>query len=140
MTDEVVMAVLYTDTVLSVSLSVIRSAYALWEPPYRYLANFDLGHNADVEMNPEEYWSAVELKLQQIMIDNPRYERPSKVLLMGDRTNDREFKETLIKALGEQTEELPEILSDGAVGVAARGVAEMAKRESYQAKQESRAF
>ncbi len=109
MTDEVVMAVLYTDTVLSVSLSVIRSAYALWEPPYRYLANFDLGYNANVEMNPEEYWSAVELKLQQTMIDNPGYERPSKVLLMGDRTNDREFKETLIEALGEQMKELPEI-------------------------------
>lgn len=37
MTNEVVMAVLYTNTVLSVPLCVIRSAYALWEPPYWYL-------------------------------------------------------------------------------------------------------
>ena len=140
MTDEFVMAVLYTDTVLSVSLSVIRSAYALWEPSYRYLADFDLGHNGNAEMNSEEYWSAVELKLQQIMIDNPRYPRPSKVLLMGNHTNDREFKDTLVKALGAQMEELPEILSEGAVGVAARGVAEMAKRAGYQAKQDSSVF
>ena len=141
MTFETVMAVLYTDTVLSVSLSVIRSVYALWEPPYRYLADFDLGYNANVEMEkPEEYWSAVELKLQQIMIEYPFYPRPSKVLLMGDRINDLEFKETLVRALGAQMKELPEILSEGAVGVAARGVAEMAKREGYQATQDSRAF
>ena len=141
MTEEVVMAVLYTDTVLSVSLSVIRSAYALWEPSYRYLADFDLGYNAHVAMeNPEEYWNAVELRLQQIMIEHPGYPRPSKVLLMGDRINDREFRETLVQALGAQMEELPEILSEGAVGVATRGVAEMTKRQGYQAKQGSRAF
>ncbi len=141
MTDEVVMAVVYTDTALSVSLSVIRSAYALWEPPsYRYLANFDLGHNAIVQMNPKEYWNAVESTLQQIMIANPGYERPSKVLLIGDRTNDREFRETLNTVLGEQMEDFPEILSEGAVGVAARGVAEMAKRAGYRAKRDSRAF
>lgn len=136
MTNEAVMAVLYTDTVLSVSLFVIGSAYGLWEPPYRYLAKFDLGYVSNLEMNPEEYWGAVELKLQQIMIDNPWYERPSKVLLMGDRANDRKFIETLRKALGEQMEELPEILGEGAVGIAARGAAEMAKRIGYQAKKE----
>ena len=134
MTEETVLAVLYTDTVLSVSLSIMKSAYALWEPPYRYLADLDLGHNANVEMNPKEYWSTVESKLQQIMIDNPGYERPSKVLLMGDRTDDQEFQETLMKAMGAQMKDLPEILSDGTVGVAARGVAEMAKREVFQAK------
>lgn len=48
MTDEVVMAVLYTNAALSVSLTVIRSTYALWEPPYRYLADFDLRHNANL--------------------------------------------------------------------------------------------
>ena len=137
MSVETVMAVLYTDTVLSVSLSVIRSAYALWEPEYRYLADFDLGYNAFVEMeNPEEYWSAVWLKIQQIMIDNPGYTRPSKVLLIGDRTDEQEFRETLAGALWEHMGELPEILSEGAVGVAARGVAEMAKREGYHARQE----
>ena len=141
MSDEVVMAVLYTDTVLSVSLSVIRPAYALWEPEYWYLADFDLGYNTYVEMeSPEEYWSAVWLKIQQIMIENPGYTPPSKVLLMGDRTDEREFREILVRALWEQMGELPEILSEGAVGVAARGVAEMAKREVCQARQDSRTF
>ena len=139
MTVETVMAVLYTDTVLSVSLSVIRSAYALWEPEYRYLADFDLGYNAYVRMeNPEEYWSEVWLRLQQILIEFPGYDRPKKVLLMGNRTDDREFREVLAKALLEHMEELPEILSEGAVEVPARGVAEMAKREEYHAEQEFR--
>ena len=138
MTFQTVMAVLYTDTVLSVSLSVIRSAYALWEPEYRYLADFELGYNAYAEMNSEEYWKAVGLRLQQIMIEFPGYDRPNKVLLMGDRTDDREFREVLAKALWAQMEELPEILSEGAVEVAARGVAEMAKREEYHARQDSR--
>ena len=140
MTFQTVMAVLYTDTVLSVSLSVIRSAYALWEPEYRYLADFELGYNTYAEMNSEEYWKAVGLKLQQIMIEFPGYDRPNKVLLMGDRTDDREFREVLAKALWAQMEELPEILSGGAVEVAARGVAEMAKREEYHARQDSREF
>ena len=121
MCDEVVMAVLYTDTALSVSLSVIRPAYALWEPEYWYLADFDLGYNTYVEVeSPEEYWSAVWLKIQQIMIENPGYTPPSKVLLMGDRTDEREFREILVRVLWEQMGELPEILSEGAVGVAAR--------------------
>ena len=129
MENETVMAVLYTDTVLSVSLSILRSAYALWEPRYRYLADFELGYKTSLDS--EDYWSKVGMKLQQIMIENPFYERPRKVLLMGNRTDRREFAETLVKALGEQMEVLPEILSEGAVGVATRGVAEMAKRERW---------
>ena len=135
MTDEVVMAVLYTDTVLSVSLSVIRSAYALWEPSYRYLADFDLGYPASVEIgNSLEYWSAVELRLQQIMMKYPGYPRPSKVLLMGNRTNNPAFLERLRRAIWAQVPDLAEVFGQGAVGVAARGVAEMAKREGYKAK------
>ncbi len=134
MADESVMAVVYTDTVLSVSLSVLRSADALWEPPYRYLADFDLGYKSISEMDPEAYWGAVGLRLQQTMIENPGYGRPSKVLLMGDRADGSEFRDTLGKALRAQMEEVPEILGEGAVGVAARGVAEMAKREGYRDK------
>lgn len=59
---------------------------------------------------------------------------------MGDRVDVREFEEILVRALGEQMGGLPESLSEGAVGGAARGMAKMAKREGYRARQESRAF
>lgn len=64
------------------------------------------------------------------MIENPNYERPSMVMLMGDRTRDPAFQEVLVKALRELLEEIPETLSEGPIGVAAKGVAEMAKRAS----------
>ena len=131
MTDRAVMAVLYTDTALSVSLSVIKSAYALYEPPYRYRADFDLGHQASLEATPEEYWDAVALKLQEIMIENPNYERPGMIMLIGDRTEDLMFQKVLSKSLGKQLKEMPEILSEGAPGVAANGAAEMTKRALF---------
>ena len=128
MTDRAVMAVVYTDTALSVSLSMIKSAYALYEPPYRYLADFDLGHQAGLETSPKQYWDAVTSKLQEILVENPNYERPSLVMLMGDRIRDPMFQEVLNKALDEEVEEMPEILSEEAPEVAAKGAAEMAKR------------
>ncbi|KAL6722231.1 hypothetical protein ACLMJK_001338 [Lecanora helva] len=131
MTQETVMAVVYTDTVLSVSLSEIKSAYALWEPSYRYLADFDLGYQESLSRGKKDYWDSVNLKLQEIMIQNPYYDRPSRVILMGDRINDPVFWDTLVSALKEQMgeeAELPMMLSDGSQKAAARGVAEMTKR------------
>ena len=129
---EVVMAVLYTRSALTVSLSVMKSAYYLWEPPYRHLLEFSLGYDArPVNVTDEEYWDAVGLKLQQIMIENPYYERPAKVLLMGDCVGDKTFQRILKKALNQQMGELPEILDKGSEGVAAKGAAEFAKRIPY---------
>lgn len=134
MTDRAVMAVGYTDTALSVSLSVIRSAYALWEPPYRYLADFDLGYQASLS-STVEYWATLELKLAEILIENPNYERPSMVMLMGDRIEESKFREALNKVLSEQMQERPEVLSESGRDIAAKGAAEMAKREVFYAKQ-----
>ena len=130
MTEHAVMAVVYTNTALSVSLSVIRSAYALWKPPYRYLSDFDLGYQAKLA-STAEYWATLELKLGEILIENPNYERLSIVMLMGDRTEESNFREILNKVLNEQMQEPPKVLSKGARGVAADGAAEMAKREIF---------
>ena len=43
---DVVMAALYTRTALTVSLSVMKSAYYLFEPVYRHLTDFSLGYDA----------------------------------------------------------------------------------------------
>ena len=132
MLSEVVMAVLYTRSALTVSLSVMKSAYYLWEPPYRHLLDFSLGYDVrPVNVTDEGYWDAVGLKLQQIMIEYPYYERPAKVLLMGDCVGDKTFQRILKIALKQQMGELPEILDKGSEGVAAKGAAEFAKRIPY---------
>ena len=92
MPDDVVMAVLYTRTALTVSLSIMASAYYLWEPPYRRLLDFSLGYDArPVTAADDSYWDAVGLKLQQLLIENPYYKRLAKVLLMGDCVQDKTF-------------------------------------------------
>ena len=65
------------------------------------------------------------------MIKNPYYERPLKVLLMGDCVRDERFQRTLQEALGNQMVQLPEILVEDSENVAAKGTAELAKRASY---------
>jgi len=131
-----VMAVFFTPNVLTVSLSVLKSAYGLWEPDYRYLIDFKLGYGgedaADAVDDGGGYWEKVKMRLEQIMVLNPFYDRPAKVVLMGDCVGSEMFQQTLLTVLGEQMEELPEILSIGSEVVAARGVAEMAKRMLFK--------
>lgn len=129
MPSEVVMAVLYTHTVLTVSLSITKSAYYLYEPLHRHLLDFSLGYDAQsLPMADEDYWNAVESKLEQILIENPYYKRPAKVLLMGDCVRDKTFQHILKKVLSNQMAKMPEILSKDSEGVAAKGAAEFAKR------------
>ena len=106
----------------------------MWEPPYRYLVDFDLGYQASL-LSTAEYWTTLELKLGEILIEHPNYERPSMVMLMGDRTEEPKFRATLNKVLSDQMQESPEVLSEGGRGIAAKGAAEMAKREIFHAKQ-----
>ena len=132
MPSDVVMAVLYTRTALTVSLSIMKSAYYLYEPPHRHLSDSSLGYDArPLNVADEGYWDAVGLKLEQILIENPYYERPAKVLLMGDCVRDITFQRILKKALNQRMGELPEILDRGSEGVAAEGAAECAKRIPY---------
>jgi len=131
-----VMAVFFTPNVLTVSLSVLKSAYGLWEPDYRYLIDFELGYGgedaADAVEDGRGYWEKVKMRLEQIMVLNPFYDRPAKVVLMGDCVGSEMFQQTLLTVLGEQMEELPETLNIGSEVVAARGVAEMAKRMLFK--------
>ena len=132
MDSEVVMAVLYTSSALTVSFSVVKSAYYLYEPDHRYLTNFTLGFNARSEWaTKEQYWKDVALNLGTLMEQNPYYKRPAKVLLMGDQVHDETFTQVLEAVLRRQTTDMPEILSQDSKSVAAKGAAELAKRISY---------
>lgn len=129
MDSDVVMGVLFTRTALTVSLSVTKSAYYLYEPESRHLLDFDLGFDSPLHHeNPQDYWSAVESQLQKLMVENPYFKRPDKVLLTGDCVWDEDFKRTLNKALSGQMEKMPQILSENAEFAAATGAAELSKR------------
>ena len=129
---DVVMAVLFTRTVLTVSLSITKSAYYLYEPLNRHLLDFSLGYDArSLKVADKDYWDAVGSKLEQILIENPFYKRPAKVLLMGDCVRDETFQRVLKKALSNEMAKMPEILSKDSEGVSAKGAAEFAKRIPY---------
>ena len=129
MPSDVVMAILYTRSALTVSLSITKSAYYLYEPLNRHLVDFSLGYDAQRDGN--DYWDAVGSKLEQILIENPFFKRPAKVLLMGDCIHDDTFQRVLKTTLSSQMAQLPEILSMDSEGVAAKGAAEFAKRIPY---------
>ena len=130
--DDHVMAVLYTWTALTVSLSILKGV-TLWEPPYRHVEDFSLGYDARYEhFDQGDYWYWVRMELEQIMRDNSDFERPQKVLLMGDcAVEDPTFKRVLTEALLNQGAEAAEIRSEGTEDVAAQGAAELAKRFLY---------
>lgn len=129
MPSEVVMAVLYTRTVLTVSVSITKSAYYLYEPLNRHLLDFSLGY--DTRSLQKDYWDLIASKLQQILLENPYYERPDKVLLMGDCVWDETFQRVFKRALRNQMGDTPQILSEDSEGIAAQGAAEFAKRIPY---------
>ena len=132
MPSDVVMAVLYTRTVLTVSLSIMKSAYYLYEPLNRHLLDFSLGYDARSFMvADQEYWDAVRSRLEQILIENPYFGRPAKVLLMGDCVLDETFQRILKKALSNQMATMPEIVSSDPEAVVGKGAAVFAKRIPY---------
>lgn len=132
MPSEDVMAVLYTEEVLTVTLSKMQTAWYMWEPRYRYREFFFLGHDeSHGGPKDEDYWGYVRQALTEIMVANPYYPRPTKVLLMGKCANNTRFRTVLEDGLGSLMEKMPEILAGDVVYVAAKGAAELAKRGPY---------
>ena len=127
---EAVMAVLYTRSLLTVSLSFVKSAYYLYEPVGRYLVDFNLGYDARTSLEGG-YWNTVRYRLGEVLRENPYYERPSKVLLMGDCVGIGRFRDALNSVLDEETVEMPLVLVNNSQGVAAAGAAESAKRIAH---------
>ena len=129
MNSDVVMAVFFSRTVLTVTLSVMKSAYYLYESDDRHYSNFDLGYDSKPRQQGEQaYWNAVTQQLEAIMVENPYYKRPAKVLLTGDCIDDADFQVALEKALSSQVEIPPDILTYNAEFAAAKGAAELTKR------------
>ena len=138
---EVILTILYTRTVLSVSLSRFGSVYHVHEPDVKRATDFSLGYKAleprensvsctSVKYDDEAYWQAVRLHIEHSLNLDREAMRPDKVILLGDMVNDDNFRRVLYQALSNQLGEsgMSGILDEDPVYIAARGVALMAKR------------
>lgn len=129
MLDEEVVAVMLTQTALTVSQSKVRSAYNLWEPPYRRIVDFSLGLDSRNENpNEEYYWEAMKDRITEILIKNRYSPRPSQVLLFGEASENENFRAILQTSLASMMEAIPPILDKHSVFAPAIGAAEFAKR------------
>ena len=129
---ETVMAVLYTEQALTVTLSVMKSALYMWEPDHRHREYFDLRHDIlEDSFREQYYWDAVRQALLEIMAIHESYPRPDKVLLMGECADDKTFHAVLVNALGSLMKDLPEILAVDTLYAASKGAAELAKRGPF---------
>lgn len=95
--------------------------------------SLDLG-SASRNKNPNEefYWAAVrKVLLRPLMYHSSQ--RPSSVILVGDRARDAAFRRTLNSVLEEwyQGQALPKVVDDDPEFVQVRGVAEFARRRKF---------
>ena len=127
---DIVMLVSCTRTALMVTLFITQSAYYLYEPVHRHLANFSFGYDAQWQWGAI-YWDEVASNLERIMVENPYYPRPGKVLLIGDLVKDETFIKTLEGVLSRQMKNVPEVIGQDPIFAAAKGAAELAKRIPY---------
>ncbi|KAL8731550.1 MAG: hypothetical protein Q9181_004271 [Wetmoreana brouardii] len=127
--EETVMAVLYTEQALTVSLSELKTAYKLWEPSYRYYQNFSQG--LDAAEDESGYWDTLRQTLPQLMLQHPYYDRPTKILCMGDAVHDKRFQQALELSFQDINETLPDIFMQDARYAAAKGAAEFSRRGFY---------
>lgn len=84
--------------------------------------------------NEDEYWGKVRMRLRQIIVENSFYDRPAGVLLMGECVADETFQRQLLEVLDNQIKDLPAIFGSDSDLVAARGIAELAKRQPFKSK------
>lgn len=96
MPEETVLSVLYTRKALIAALSIMKSPYYLWEPDYRVVENLGLGYDSrQHDQNEDYYWEDVFNTIQQTMVMNPHYPKPSKVILLGESAHEEKFIQVL---------------------------------------------
>jgi|SRR6266498_4428246 len=126
---EKALAVLYTRSVLGVSLLSIRTPYSASEWPEDIIHDFGLGADAR-HHNPgdEYYWEAVRRRIMEIPVSYA-YQLPiTKAILLGESTRDGYFLRVLEEAVGSHQDEMPVIVKGHEVFAAAMGAAMIAKR------------
>jgi hypothetical protein len=133
MPEEAVRVVHYSRAALLTSLVKMKTATGLWEPDNRHMESFILGSDGKAAFEDEdECWRAVRKHLQEIMVENPYYPRPEKILLVGDLVQDEGFQEVFKKAMIDIMGTLPPTFEKDVDVVAARGAAELRRRKPAQ--------
>lgn len=123
-----VLAVHYSRNALTVALDMIRVAIGVFEPEYRHVENFTLGHDAlGSYSSTQDYWVDVKATLLYIMTEFPLFKKPEKILVTGDTVNE-EFLSFLQKTMEEHVGKVLPILSEDAMVVSAKGAAEFMRR------------
>jgi hypothetical protein len=124
------LSISYTHTSLITSQAHLSDAYYIQETPT--LENLRLGYDARHENDDEEsYWEAVREMLRSPLRDSPVQRNISIVLVFGDSTTKPKFRDVLHEVIndlgGEQN-----IINQDPEFSAAKGTAEMAKREIFR--------
>ncbi|KAI1126083.1 hypothetical protein F5Y10DRAFT_245580 [Nemania abortiva] len=120
------LAIGYTHTSLTTSQAHVSSAYYIEETPA--LENLRLGYDARHE---ENYWDAVRHMLQSPVVDSPVQRNISMVLLFGDAAEEPRFREVLQGVIDDVLGGQVEIVDQQPEFSAAKGVAELAKRATF---------
>lgn len=130
---EIVLAILYTRSALTTSLSGMKTAYGAMEWPQNYIQDFELGHDS-LHNNPSEeyYWESLRDRIRELTIKEFDHRRITKVLLFGESALDATFLKVLEESIASLQDDIPEIVKDDPVFAAAKGAAEFAKRSPYK--------
>ena len=127
------LSVAYTDASLFTSLVRLGDAYSLEEGPALERA-MHLGFGARHE---ESYWEKVRDMLRHPIVSSPIERDVSMVLLCGDAAQEPRFRALFDEVVSELIDGEPEEFDHDPQFSAAKGVAELAKRELYTRRQES---
>ena len=127
-----ILSILYTDDILTVDLDLVASAYYIYFPRTLNASEFYDGYLTGGlgKGRRADYWDHVEERMSKTL-GSWRGAFLSKVVLMGNRVEEENFRRRLDRALLARGNR-PELLSWEAEFVAAKGVAEMAKRQPYR--------
>ncbi|KAI1843511.1 hypothetical protein JX266_010337 [Neoarthrinium moseri] len=128
MPSETILAVHYSRTALTVSLTVISQALWAWEQDYRRVENFTLGSDSIKSYpNREDYWTDVKDTILSINTQFPLFPKPGKVLVTGD-LDGGDFIDFLRSTMEEYLGTAPHFLTNDTTTAAAKGAAQFMRR------------
>lgn len=126
-----ILAISYTHNSLMASEVEIASPY--WMRENTNIAELTLGYNARHE-NPDEnyYWEKVRDTISFPIVASGVYRNVTKVMLSGDASRSSRFRQVLKEVADSVLEVVEGVIDDDPVHSAAKGVAELAKREIWR--------
>ncbi|KAM7197480.1 hypothetical protein V8F20_006625 [Naviculisporaceae sp. PSN 640] len=129
-----ILEVHYSTTALTSTLADMLIPTNAYEPDNRRVEDFTLGSEArgNYKGGEEQYWADVKTAITKRMIQYPTMRKPNLVILTGDDSvHDEKFRAVLkdgLREIMDRHSELPKILDDDVMVIAAKGAAELRRR------------